>query len=162
MQYIEAPNEDSPKYANQLFLAGGITNVEDWQSWVAKEITGLDITVFNPRRANFDLSKKEETVTQIRWEYNRLRKATDVLFWFSHETVQPITLFELGAALERRSPGNLFIGASPDYPRVLDVKTQTNLRNTQIKVSDSLEDLVLRVKERFLAPNRHFLKFSLY
>lgn len=152
MDYIEAPDESISRYKNKLFLAGGITNVQDWQSKVVKDISDLDITVFNPRRSNFDMSNKEDTEIQIKWEWNRLREATHTLFWFSHETIQPITLFELGSALERNAH-LLFIGCEPRYERALDVKTQSLLMNHHMEISDSLEHLIRRINKRFSKSN---------
>ena len=151
MDYIEAPSEARSLHKNRLFLAGGITNVMDWQSYVVKNISNLDITVFNPRRENFDISLKEESEIQIKWEYNRLREATHTLFWFSYETIQPITLFELGAALERNGH-RLFIGCDPRYERAQDIKIQSLLVNHHMEISDTLEDLINRINKRFSLP----------
>lgn len=148
MDYKEAPDESISIHKNKLFLAGGITNVVNWQSYVSKNITDLNITVFNPRRDNFDINNKEDTEIQIKWEWTRLREATYTLFWFSHETVQPITLFELGSALERNAHA-LFIGCDPRYERIHDIRTQSLLMNRYIEISNSLEHLIERINKRF-------------
>jgi hypothetical protein len=74
---------------------------------------------------------------QIRWEYGRIRNADVMSFWFPKETLCPITLFELGAALERGKP--LAVGSHPDYPRKLDIEIQIPLRRQEVKISHSLE-----------------------
>lgn len=139
MQYIEAPSKNISKYHIKVFLAGGITKVFDWQSLVSNELSEMEITLFNPRRHNFDVSKKEESRIQIEWEYNKLREATDIIFWFSHETIQPISLFELGSALERNQ--KLYIGVDPRYERKMDVEIQTFLSGKNIKIHSSLPEL---------------------
>lgn len=134
-QYIEAPDHEVFQFRDSLFLAGGISDCYDWQKDAVTALTHLSVVLVNPRRANFDISKPEEGVVQIKWESNYLSQCSQILFWFASETVCPITLFELGAALERRRnameyDGNLqqlFIGAHKMYPRLLDVQVQSKL-----------------------------------
>ena len=153
-QYIEAIDETPIKNPNSIFLAGGISNCVDWQKKAAEELNDMDrLTVVNPRRKDFDVSKKEESIKQISWEYKRLREVTQILFWFTEDTVQPITLYELGAALERNGPAfalsnkqRIFIGMDKDYERMFDVHIQSKLRGFPFDISDSLDYLLAMVK----------------
>ena len=118
MQLIKAPSGEAAQFPS-VFLAGGITNCPDWQGEVADRLGGLPITIFNPRRDVFptDPRKEEE---QVAWEFERLRSAGLVTFWFDKGSLDPITLFEFGSALERPVP--LVVGIDPGYARKLDLE----------------------------------------
>jgi hypothetical protein len=138
MQQIKAPIEEEAKFTS-VFLAGGITNCPDWQSQVTAALDALPVTIFNPRRDVFpdDPKGSEE---QIRWEFERLRRANVISFWFPKETLNPITLFEFGAAMERSAP--LVVGVDPEYKRKADVEIQMKLRRPEIKAVYSLAELI--------------------
>jgi hypothetical protein len=142
VQLIVAPNEERAKHKNKLFLAGGITNCPDWQNEVIKQLGNTPITVYNPRRPYFDVTKKDESVVQITWEYHKLQEATELLFWFPKETLCPIVLFELGAHL--RTDRLLLIGMHPEYQRRQDVEIQSQLARPAREISYDLGHLVGR------------------
>ncbi len=143
MQYIEAPSREEPKHSS-IFLAGGITNCPDWQSQIIEKLRDLDVTVFNPRRKNFPIDNLNAAEEQIRWEYERLRRADLISFWFSEGSSNPIVLFELGAAFERTTP--LVIGVHPAYLRKQDVEIQTMLRKPNLRISYNLDELIDRIR----------------
>lgn len=141
MQYIEAISEEVPTNKHVLFLAGGISNCPDWQNEALKVLKSFPITVINPRRKDFDVSDPKESEKQIVWEYQRLRQATEIMFWFPKETLCPITLFEYGGALERNQ--KLFVGHHRNYPREQDLTIQTGLSKFKnIKVHKTFGDLM--------------------
>ena len=159
-QYIEAPKKVKIKNDFSVFLAGGISNCEDWQAQASKALEPEDyLTVVNPRRNDWSMDKNqiEESVIQIAWEFEYIRKVTDVLFWFTDDTLQPITLYELGAALERNHQfwddsehpegQRIFIGVDPKYKRALDVKVQAKLVGYRWPIRDSLGILLNDVLE---------------
>lgn len=128
-----------------VFLAGGITGCLNWQQDFInlcklnyRESSGL--VLVNPRRDNFEMSNKDMSKKQIQWEYQMLRKCDKIIFWFPEETLCPITLFELGSALERTD--RIMVGCSPGYKRLLDVEEQVSLSRPNIKICYSLQDLV--------------------
>lgn len=142
---IRAPEPYDPVDGDgpSVFLAGGITAVEDWQTRAEALLGRADfpVTVFNPRRDDFDVTRVSDTVEQIAWEHRFLRTADLVLFWFADgPSVQPITLFELGGAIERA--GRVVVGAHPAYQRALDVREQLRLVRPEVEVHESLEGLV--------------------
>jgi hypothetical protein len=138
MIYVECPNRiESDK--KSLFLAGGIMGCRIWQKDLVDKLKDLDIVVYNPRRAAFDIKDPSVTVEQIAWEHEHLRKADMISFWFSSETVQPITLYELGSWSMTNKP--LAIGVDPRYQRRSDVITQTALVRPLIKIVSNLDDL---------------------
>jgi hypothetical protein len=134
LNVIEAPHIWSGtirKSADQgMFLAGGITNCPDWQSetiaHLEKDLPSWSrLTVLNPRRANFPINDPGSSEDQIIWERLHLSKADLIFFWFPKETLCPIVLFELGAALHSNTP--LIIGTDIRYARRADVEIQTRL-----------------------------------
>lgn len=139
MNYVEAPYNYYLNTAREtsVFLGGGITNCKDWQKeLVSKHLSHLVCpftTVFNPRRKTFDMNDPNESEIQIVWEHKYLRLSDVLVFYFSEETVCPITLFELGAALERNlhaeSPQQIVVYCEPKYVRNSDVAIQTKLIN---------------------------------
>ena len=133
-QYIEAPHYGYGKindYTKTVFLAGSITGAQNWQKEVANTLLP-HFNVFNPRRENFDVKNAHVEREQITWEHFHLNLVEITLFYFSWETVAPITLLELGAALEDskvRQYKKIYISIHPDYSRKNDVVIQTELRN---------------------------------
>jgi len=109
-----------------MFLAGGITDCPDWQRDLVLELHSTNLTVYNPRRANFPIGDPSAAQEQIAWEHERLHVADAVSFWFPCETLCPIVLFELGAALERHQ--HLVVGVHEQYPRRQDVEVQCGLQ----------------------------------
>lgn len=153
-QYIEAPSPLRIRFDKSIFLGGGITNCIDWQKKVVDALADLEVSIINPRRANFDLADATQSEIQIDWEYKYLRAAAQIIFWFSPETVCPITLFELGATLERyhfaeemrkKNIQTIFIGVHPEYKRIFDVKFQA--RKKGFGVIEGLDNLIQSVRE---------------
>ena len=140
--YIEAPQTYSGDKAS-IFLAGGITGCSDWQFFMSVGLQCLtDLVVFNPRRKNF-VMKKDAAREQIAWEYEYLRKATAISFWFPHETLCPIVLYELGAW--SMTDKKIFVGVDPGYQRKEDVEIQTSLVRPDVQICTSLDELVASI-----------------
>lgn len=152
MKYIEAPNYEhlNSSYPS-VFFAGSITGSKDWQKNLFERIKLCNGTVYNPRRENFDINNPNESAEQISWEYVHLHQSDVIIFYFSHETLAPITLFELGAALERNlygeKPQQIFIYCEPEYRRKFDVEYQTEM---------ILDTYVSLVRDR---PKRNFVEY---
>ena len=144
MKVFEAPNEPSieeyyDEHNIKLFLAGGITNCEDWQSKVIDELNNMsldNLLVFNPRRKDFDITDKDASRKQIEWEFKHLNNMDIFTMYFakSENSVQPICMYELGRHLERmqhRFPKDwkdrIIIGIEDGYSRTQDVIIQSNL-----------------------------------
>lgn len=145
MEHIQAITYKSPIHRKQIFLAGGITDCPDWQKEVVISLKDFPVTIYNPRRESFDVSKEEETERQIIWEYQYIRGTTHLLFWFPKETVCPITLFEYGAALERNTQ-KIIVGCDPEYKRKIDLIYQTRQKgfsapDIKFSLKEIIEDL---------------------
>jgi len=140
----------------RIFLAGGITNCEDWQSEAIERFQGGDfakelerrwnrnIVLMNPRRPDFDIQDISQSDIQLQWEREMLEQADLVMFWFAKgltipQPVQPISLYELGKYTARKKD-RLIIGSHPEYSRVYDVTYQSKLEG--LTVLDSLSDVV--------------------
>ena len=135
MNYVEAPFDYEMTFKqNSVFLGGSITGAKDWQKnlfdHVVKHVKS-PVTVFNPRRENFDINNQSESEIQISWERKYLNLSNILVFYFAEETLGPITLFELGGALERNlrmvRPQNILVYCEPEYKRKFDVQYQIKL-----------------------------------
>jgi hypothetical protein len=152
MNYVEAPARPPFVELPTVFLAGGITGVRDWQTDMARLLADFDKgTLFNPRRANYSDSE-EVAREQITWEFFALWQAPIITFWFSKETLCPITLFELGVHLARsrlakNNPPKICIGIEPGYTRELDIRTQARLLAPETPIVSSLEELAHFIRE---------------
>jgi hypothetical protein len=143
-RYFEAPineNVDFSKLPNSVFLAGGISNCNDWQAKAALQILNdTDWVVFNPRRYDFDINDPLQSEIQIKWEHLFLKNATQLIFWFPNTSVCPITLFEYGKWLGKKQ---IHLGCEPGYIRQFDLELQTSLEiGVNLNVSTSIDDLV--------------------
>lgn len=117
-----------------IFLAGGITGCDDWQTDLIGELQSLNdsglfdlggLVIFNPRRDNFDVMDMEATIEQIKWEHKCLEKCDICSFFFpASESVQPITLYELGRHLREH---HSVVSIQEGYKRAEDVKIQLTL-----------------------------------
>lgn len=137
MKIYQAPNKiDWYEVAKRksIFLAGGITGCDDWQSDLIHELENLNdsglfdlggLVIFNPRRDNFDVMDMEVKIEQIKWEHKCLEKCGICSFFFpASESVQPITLYELGRHLGDHTS---VVSIQEGYKRAEDVKIQLAL-----------------------------------
>lgn len=140
---MEVPEEYVGR-EKSLFLAGGISNCSNWQKEIIEKLIEEDLVLINPRRENFNIDNLDMEKEQITWEFNHLKKADFVSFWFPSETVCPITLYELGkmAALNKK----IFVGVHPEYSRKRDVQIQLSLIRPEVKIVYSIEELVNQIK----------------
>lgn len=156
IQVIEAPEEFHRTFTVKvrwptIFLGGSISNAENWQARLIEMISeydhrhgSLDIIAINPRRENFNTANVEESDRQTEWEYRHLRRADLLVFWFSYETVAPITLFECGA--HTHSSGKpIIVGVHPNYARRRDVEIQLKLVRPDVEIVYCLEALADKV-----------------
>jgi hypothetical protein len=142
MDVYEAPQQYNGSSLS-LFLAGGITGCPDWQQEMIRALAHTRLVLFNPRRANFPMGDPGAAQEQIAWEHTLLRRATAISFWFPCETLNPITLYELGAWSMTNKP--LFVGVHPDYQRKQDVIIQTKLARPDVAVVESFEELARHI-----------------
>ncbi len=144
MKYVEALQEYDGK-EKSIFMAGPITHAPDWQSSIVELLKDTDLVLLNPRRKDFPINDLAAAEEQVRWEYEHLRKASAISFWFSRETSSPIVLYELGAWSMKDKP--IFVGIDIGYLRRADVEIQTRLARPEVKIVYSMEALADQIKE---------------
>ena len=142
MRYIEAPVEYEGGGA-ALFLAGGISDAENWQRCFLRLLPQGEYTVLNPRRTEFPVGDTSAEAQQIEWEVRHLRRATMAAFWFPPQTLCPIALFELGCAVRARS--RLLLGADANYARRFDVEVHLRLERPNVVIANTLQSLATQV-----------------
>lgn len=149
---IEAPKEVYSIQNNnniKMFLAGGITNCPDWQSYIVNELKDIsNLTIYNPRRKNFPINDATASEEQITWEFEHLRDADLLFFWFAKGSLNPIVLYELG--MWCNSTDKLaIIGIDPGYERKQDVIIQTKLARPNVVFFDSLSEMIEEINYLF-------------
>lgn len=112
------------------FLAGGITNCDNWQQEVIKELSKFEHTdnlvIFNPRRENFPIDDPSASKKQIEWEYKWLNHCDIFSMYFCNSnSVQPICFYELGRNLALMKYA--VISVEEGFSRTNDVVIQTKL-----------------------------------
>ena len=133
----------------RIFLAGGITNCPDWQTDIIAKLRGsriiTDLDIYNPRRKNFPIHEPNASLEQIKWEFEKLKTADMIIFWFSRGSLNPIVLYELGMWGNSRNT-KIIIGTDTEYERRRDVIIQTNLARPELPLLCSLEGIVEEIK----------------
>ncbi len=128
-----------------IFLAGGITNVPEWQTDLIDMLRKMDlgkeqVILYNPRRKNFPIHDPNASNEQITWEFRKLQASEMIIFWFARGSINPIVLYELGMwGNSRATP--ISIGLDPLYERKQDVIIQTGLARPALEVKTSLQDI---------------------
>jgi hypothetical protein len=105
MQVIKPNTENQEQeYKTAIFLAGSIEMglAENWQGIVERFLQNKPVTIFNPRRDDWDSSWKQEKNNpqfnqQVNWELDKLAQADIIFMYFERNTKSPISLLELGA-----------------------------------------------------------------
>lgn len=113
---VKAPRSYTQyKDKHAVFLAGSIEmgTAEEWQKRVVESLSGQDVLVLNPRRADWDAGWVQsignpEFRTQVEWELAALEYADTVAVYFAPGTKSPITLLELGFHASA-DPGKLVV-----------------------------------------------------
>lgn len=139
LQYVKAPSDEAVLRPVSVFLAGGVPENQDWQGALALFLEDRDIyaAIFDPKRDDYEELSPEDFEGQIRWEFEKQREASLIAFWFCAETPCPVTLYELGAALERGA--KVVIGVHAEYRRKKDVIVQAKVRRPEVEVHEGWE-----------------------
>ena len=101
-QIIKAPESYDGSYPS-IFLAGSIEmgTAKDWQSIFYEEIYHRPVTIFSPRRDDWDASWEQSMdnpnfYEQVSWELDRLEECDVIAMYYDPNTKSPISLLELG------------------------------------------------------------------
>lgn len=152
IEIAQAPNKKVIDYGIKIFIAGGISNCPNWQDELVKKIIydkrikndkDVKIVLFNPR-----CKEIPDEDTQITWEFDRLKTADIVSFWFSEGSLNPITLFEYGSHLN--SNKELVVGCHPNYERRNNVILQTKLLKPNQIVNEDFDSFYETLVEKII------------
>lgn len=125
--------------APDVFLAGGIQGTHVWQDGAGQWLSGVGLTVANPRREGlFDCPDSEPD--QIRWEACHLERSRVILFWFPGPGDHPIAMYELGRWAATTKP--IVVGSPYDYSRRTNIVTQLSLLRPGLAVHTNMQDLL--------------------
>lgn len=99
----DVPPNAIHKQEFSVFLAGSIEMGKAilWQKRMASLLQHLPISVYNPRRGEWNSAstaeqRKKDFHVQVDWELNALETASVICFFFDQATLSPVTMFELG------------------------------------------------------------------
>ncbi|KAH8896613.1 hypothetical protein GQ53DRAFT_743248 [Thozetella sp. PMI_491] len=102
-QVVFAPERPEIIGVKSVFLAGTTTQSAegDWRETLAASLSHLPITLFNPFRADWDGSWREDASFapfrgQVEWELDMQELADIVVIYFGPDTDAPISLLEFG------------------------------------------------------------------
>ena len=149
VQVYESPQELNGLNQISLFLAGGIDRAPDWQkdaiAYLNHNHDDLNLAVLNPRRSTpFSKDDYESRIEQVTWEFENLRHANSILFWFPDNAPCTTSLFELGFWINHFKT---FVGVNPGHYKERSIKMQISLLNNlrkghfeEVKVENTLEN----------------------
>lgn len=120
----------------------------DWQTRVSKELTDLDVDIYNPRRDDWDSSLKQDISEprfneQVTWELDHLDLADIIVVFFDPDGKAPITLMELGL---HASEGKCIVCCPEGYWRRGNVQIVCD--RYDIPLFDTLDDLIENLRSR--------------
>ena len=157
VKIITAP-EKIGKDGYMLFLAGGITDCDNWQKVVQYELCRIfkndSLIILNPRRDNFPIDDPAAAVEQVTWEFNALEKCDMFSMYFAGgKSDQPICMYEYGRHLAKlgESKYNLdtfVVTACKEYKRYNGVIIQTRLVNNRIVVNSTLDEHINTIVDK--------------
>ena len=151
MSQIIKPNSHSQEILNHptIFLAGSIEmgSAEDWQIRIENELSNHRVTIFNPRRDDWDSSWEQRAYNsefsyQVNWEMDHLEKADIIFMYFSPGTKSPISLLELGL----HANDNMIVCCPEDFWRRGNVEIVCQRKG--LSIFDNLEDAISELKIR--------------
>jgi hypothetical protein len=135
----------------KIFLAGTIDmgSSEDWQTKIIGMFAKDRVMFLNPRRANWDTSWKQDIDSpkfrgQVEWELDQQDDADIIVMYFAPESKSPITLLELGLAVQY--PEKVIVACPEGYWRRGNVEIVCE--RYKIDFVDSFEDMVDALRDR--------------
>lgn len=153
MQLIKPESKDQERaHVLSVFLAGSIEmgKAEDWQAVLQKELEKFEVTVFNPRRDDWDSSWEQKESNdqfnyQVNWELNKLNEASIIFMYLAPGTQSPISLLELGAFAKDQK---MIVCCPQGFWRKGNVDIFCNRNN--IPVYSTLEDAIGALKTKLI------------
>ncbi|KAM3431573.1 hypothetical protein NHJ13734_007229 [Beauveria thailandica] len=150
-QVIYAPSQESPRGAQSVFFAGTTSKIDstDWRDTLAALLSAHPITIYNPYRADWDSTWREDIDfapyrEQVEWELDKQEKADTVIVYFHPATQAPISLLEFG--LSAPTPGKVIVLCPEGYWKRGNV--QIVCQKYGIEVAGSIEELGSAIVKR--------------
>lgn len=156
IQVIKPNSEKQTPFHNlSIFLAGSIEmgSAENYQEVLTSKLEALckDLTVFNPRRDDWDSSWIQEQSNpqfnyQVNWELNKLDGCDIIFMYFSPETKSPISLLELGRYAGRKE---MIVCCPSGFWRRGNVEILCTRTGTQLfeKLEDAVGALLTKINQ---------------
>jgi len=154
MKVIKAP-EQIVFSTSTLFLAGSIEmgKAVDWQTQVTNALVDKEVTIFNPRRDDWDSSWEQKITNlkfkeQVVWELMALEWSDVIVMYFDPATMSPISLLELGLyARDPFSMTRMIVCCPEGFWRKgnVDIVCQ----RYGVRQVETLEELIEAVREEF-------------
>lgn len=140
----------STKNEISIFLAGSIEmgKAEDWQSKIQIVFQNEAVTLYNPRRDDWDSTWKqtldcENFVEQVEWELDALEKSDIIILYLDPNTKSPVSLLEFG--LHARG-GKLIVFCPEGFWRKGNVDVTGRYYN--VKRVESFDELIALTQNR--------------
>ncbi|KAL7785877.1 hypothetical protein V8C37DRAFT_393327 [Trichoderma ceciliae] len=150
---VLAPGRPTPNLRSQkssVFLAGTTspTGEPDWRQTLTEALSEMPITIFNPKRDDWDSTWKEDFsdsrwVEQVEWELEMQDEADIIVVFFHGVSPAPISLLELGLCVRS---GKAIVCALDGYSKRGNVEAVC--RRYQVKFVSSEQGLKAAVIER--------------
>lgn len=150
---LEAPNNllSYDGLGTKVFLAGTIENGKsvDWQNEISKYGDSIGLTMFNPRRKNWnENAKRQEIDEQINWELSHMEKADVIIMNILGDSKSPISLLELG--LYARNSSKLIVFCPETFYRFDNVRVTCIKYGIELFVIDDYEANIKHIKRTLL------------
>ncbi|KAK4449723.1 hypothetical protein QBC34DRAFT_380179 [Podospora aff. communis PSN243] len=149
-QIIPAPARPELVGKRSVFLAGTTSRASgpDWRETLIEALAHLPITIFNPLRADWNSSWREDVdfppfYEQVHWELDMQERADVVVVYYGPGTDAPISLLELG--LCARS-GKAIVACHRDYRKRGNVHIVS--QRLGIEFLDADEDFISSVTKK--------------
>lgn len=150
-QAIYAPSQESPRGTKSIFLAGTTSkvNTTDWRSNLTSSLSKHPITIFNPYRADWDSTWREDINftpyrEQVLWELEKQEQADLVVVYFHPDTQAPVSLLEFGLAA--RTPGKVVVVCPEGYWKRGNVQIVSE--KFGVEFLDRIEDLEAAISKK--------------
>lgn len=143
---IQYPNEESADFdstASQglyLYLSGQISS-DNWQQKVIDSLTGIPITIYNPRREDY-LSVDDNHLAS--WETRHVDFCNAVFYWFSWKDYNYAgNLLQLGRSIAFKTVS--FVGLHNDYKEKRIVERYLRNLHPNVIVTNNLEKNITKL-----------------
>ena len=137
------------RHGPTMFLVGSIDNgtAENWQERVQDELSDFDVTIYNPRRDDWNPDLKQdisepEFAYQVNWELDRIESSDVIFVYFSPHGPAPITLLELGTLCGR---DNIIVCCPEGYWRRGNVQVVCHRQGWEMH--NDLDSAIAELKE---------------